>query len=441
MSPVNTPVLVQNTVGDPPVKFNFGLINSIVEKIKKGAIINRESVSQRQFHVIKPKSTKKVTQLKPKSGISAELTSDIFEPVVSIDLEENKNGLPFCMVCNKTFFTPELHKEHLNETELTCRVCTESFSCHSKLKEHFYTHNTLKCEVCKKVFYFKRDLLRHRETSESCNKRIKCDLCDKMLLSKKSLKSHRLKVHSGHITDNLMCQVCKKNFKRMQFLTDHLKLMHTAFEYVECKFCSKLFLGQEKLKVHIRTAHLDEKEECSFTCEICQKVFKKRHSYIMHARSHDKSNITCKICGKTVFGQRALWKHNYMEHKSVGEFTCESCERVFNTTQKLNDHLRRCTKLLGPREKTFFCEVCGKAFATTKTLKNHLMTHNDEKPHVCEICGAAFKLSVTLNTHKRVHTDENKYFCKECGMAFKWKQTFTNHQKKCKGGEDSSESD
>lgn len=316
--------------------------------------------------------------------------------------------------------------------EFTCRVCTLIFKSHHELESHLVTHNTYHCKVCKKVFFRKKDINFHRKYSPACDATLECELCHKKFLSKETLGNHKRLIHNP--SENLhRCEICGKCYNFAKQTQKHMKSVHTAYEYMECRICHRLLLGPERLKYHITSSHIDGQDASSwFPCLTCGKTFKTEAFLKTHQQTHSNKRVLCHTCGKSFKSENSMAVHIRYEHTKVGTFFCKPCNKYFSSEHKYKNHVKRSEKHTGKAPFVpIYCEICGKAYKTEQILKSHLRIHSEEKPFKCDVCGAAFKQRVTLNTHLRVHSDLKKYSCCRCGLSFKWKQTFDNHCKKC----------
>ncbi|KAG8242404.1 hypothetical protein J6590_066907 [Homalodisca vitripennis] len=352
--------------------------------------------------------------------------------VSETDESNNTTRGSFCRVCYVECGSLELLQEHIERNELMiCRVCTAEFNSHKELETHFFTHKKYNCKICQERFSDKKSLLDHRKTSVSCSYQEECKACGKQFFSKKYLDRHNLIFHnkSGGL---FKCVVCGNGFVLLEKLNHHLQTCHNAYVKVECSTCQKWYLGPEKLKMHVKAAHLDCNKERDAVCSICEKRFSNVQNLKQHMETHDATDCLCDICGKSIKGKSAMKRHMQYEHSRSGTFVCKSCNEQFDMEVKLMRHRKKVhSKRAIPLP--VFCEMCGKEYKSKAILKNHRLTHFDEKPFECEICGASFKQQSTLNTHRRVHNSEGKFRCNNCEMTFKWKHVYARHAKKCVG--------
>ncbi|KAG5681894.1 hypothetical protein PVAND_011300 [Polypedilum vanderplanki] len=108
-----------------------------------------------------------------------------------------------------------------------------------------------------------------------------------------------------------VCDVCKKIFKRKEFLMQHLK-SHIGLRPFKCTeaTCNKAFSRKEHLLRHI-SSHTGTKE---FVCNVCNKFFSRKDNLNKHRRIHPETNQqgvrhNCQNCGKQFPIRSQLIKH------------------------------------------------------------------------------------------------------------------------------------
>lgn len=336
-----------------------------------------------------------------------------------------------CFVCDINFLDNDLLLDHLKERKVFCRICTSEFNSHFSLQNHFTSHKGQKCVTCNEIFFCKKDVLQHFKKSEMCNKeteKFQCELCDRTFGRLGLLKKHKVSVHSSS-EGKFECIVCKKEYDRQFSLEKHLNAVHVVFEYISCKICGKLYLGQKPLTTHMQQVHFENMKNITCVCSICGKIFARESIYRRHLAIHDETEALCEHCGQTVLGGRKGMQLHLNNKHSGKVFSCEVCSEQFDSRQKLRSHSRRHKD---SSEEPQYCEICGKKYKNAAILKLHLAIHSDKRNFKCDVCGATFKQKVTLRTHSRIHSDTLKYSCDLCGQTFRWKQTYQKHIDKCR---------
>lgn len=83
-------------------------------------------------------------------------------------------------------------------------------------------------------------------------------------------------------------------------------------------------------------------------------------------------------------------------------FRCRHCLKNFKFQSSLSYHM--CHK-----KSNLTCRVCGKTFTRRSSLHDHSRVHSGEKPFECGICKKAFSKKYNLSVHMMRHKREN-YF-------------------------------
>jgi KRAB domain-containing zinc finger protein len=138
------------------------------------------------------------------------------------------------------------------------------------------------------------------------------------------------------------CTACKREYKSMQALRNHLELKHSVSipSEIECNECDKTIPPKQMSK---------------------------------HLQSHGLRSHECNICNKRFVLASRLRRHQLVHTKQMPyKCTFEGCERKFSLNCNLKTHMR-----LHTGDKPFACpaEGCGKTFNQSAHLKNHILTH------------------------------------------------------------------
>ncbi|MEQ2303856.1 hypothetical protein AMECASPLE_021107 [Ameca splendens] len=162
----------------------------------------------------------------------------------------------------------------------------------------------------------------------------------------------------------------------------------------------------------------------SVKCDVCGKVFKKKHHFNRHQRIHSGVRpYTCTICGKG-FTQSGHLKNHIRTHTGERPFSCDTCGKSFSQVVSLNVHMR-----IHTGERPYSCEICGKSFTVITNLNFHRGTHADERPFPCETCGKGFSNYTNLKAHRRIHTRDKLHFCETCGKSFTKNSALSVHMR------------
>lgn len=106
--------------------------------------------------------------------------------------------------------------------EYPCTKCFSKFSNMESLQQHIYTtHPRYICNICQKVISTKKNYKRH-------------------------LKEHNSRSYS--------CDLCIKNFKRLEHLNRHMIISHSKNKF-KCNSCGKLIRRKDTYYKHLKTVH------------------------------------------------------------------------------------------------------------------------------------------------------------------------------------------
>ncbi|XP_014359603.2 zinc finger protein 714 isoform X3 [Papilio machaon] len=285
------------------------------------------------------------------------------------------------------------------------------------------------------------------------NNKFKCFICSQPFLETSLLKRHMQDTHTyapikrlvNNRRENVIkvdvsemgCKLCPHKPKDLQELKVHLKVEHHK-------------LIEPDLKDNIIPFVLEGDEE-GYKCVMCESKFIKVRTLVIHMSVHF-NNYSCEICGSGFMTLRLLKKH--LEVHESGNFHCDRCNKVFNTSYKLSLHIRgvhlkqyprRCpicperfnsnyrrTKHLqdvhNQSTRVHKCKTCGRGF----NLRYHLVCHTrsvhlQERNHQCKICLQRFCNKETLKRHMVIHTGEKNYKCEMCGEAFLRRKNLRDH--------------
>ncbi|CAI9738596.1 zinc finger 492-like [Octopus vulgaris] len=110
-----------------------------------------------------------------------------------------------------------------------------------------------------------------------------------------------------------------------------------------------------------------------------------------------------------------------MLNKMKKTYHCDVCKK--SVSHKSN-FPHKCFHTGG---KPYHCNSCGKVFATTNYLTAHKRIHTGERPYRCDIYGKSFSQNF-VTTHKRIHTGEKPYYCSICDKSFSEKKSLNYTQ-------------
>ena len=198
-------------------------------------------------------------------------------------------------------------------------------------------------------------------------------------------------------------------------------ISQTQNRLVLCCDCGKHFPTMAQLQNHDCSASLmnevtdiSMKEELtqingnSFSCDICNKPFKRKEHLFQHRKLHTGERpYVCPTCSKAFSRKEHLVRH-LVSHTGQKQHECEMCGKSFSRKDNLHKH-RKTHGVSGP----YVCPTCGKSFVVKHYYQMHVTTHAvadadgtphpDPLPYKCDLCDKAFSVKSYLTTHKSRH--------------------------------------
>ncbi|XP_058834104.1 zinc finger protein ZFP2-like [Topomyia yanbarensis] len=160
--------------------------------------------------------------------------------------------LDFSLLEEKRAHVKTVHPSEVTKRSFICALCSASFDCRARLKDHWLTHGERRfnCKFCPKKFHTHARLRKH-------------------------MRSHRVEEHSR-------CEICAKSFSQDSNMTRHIELMHMRDGRYFCMHCPLTFTVPAELKAH-RETHPNEK---AYKCSFCEKAFFHHQSLANHTKCH-----------------------------------------------------------------------------------------------------------------------------------------------------------
>uniref|UniRef100_A0A1B6DAW9 C2H2-type domain-containing protein n=1 Tax=Clastoptera arizonana TaxID=38151 RepID=A0A1B6DAW9_9HEMI len=203
------------------------------------------------------------------------------------------------------------------------------------------------------------------------------------------------------------CNSCDRVFKRSCDLKNHMKIHN--------KISKKLkFDIHEENKIVRSTGHR-QKNILTTNDENCRislgyKKTDKEPAVKNNEQGPEKTPYKCETCG--MFWQRAKdLKLHEKTHSVLRPYICEICGQAYKKKHALNVHVGM-HKGINP----FSCSVCGKSFTQKGALQRHAPLHTGQAPHQCELCGKRYVHHTSFNMHMLAHTGNKSYKCQVCGL-------------------------
>ena len=136
------------------------------------------------------------------------------------------------------------------------------------------------CEICEKILKSKETYITHKSLVHGRMKGRqdfkKCNMCNWRFTTFLQLKHHSSGVHQVEIPWPYFCKLCDQGFEEQMSYDEH--------KCDPAKPSDLLYLAKPKVK-RIKLDYQD-----SYHCEICQKVFMSKETYVQHRKiAHELS--------------------------------------------------------------------------------------------------------------------------------------------------------
>ena len=158
----------------------------------------------------------------------------------------------------------------------------------------------------------------------------------------------------------------------------------------ECKVCEKLYITDEDLKKHMRTAHGKLKSDVH-KCKECNLTFTSKTNLERHKHGlHSCKDFRCTLCGAGFSKKRGVVLHKKMIHRVIPK-----------SAQKKKALTQSCAS--GEKKVLIYyaCLRCDYSDTTKGNLLRHFRgTHLNERPFQCKYCGKPGKTKQNIVFHE-----------------------------------------
>lgn len=318
------------------------------------------------------------------------------------DNDSDDNNFESSFEHNESSTKPQQQQSTSNAKKFFCDICHSSYKQLMRLETHMIRkHKMAKnlriCIDCNKWFAFQQ----FQQHISAHNPKFDCKLCSKRFVVERNLKIHIRTIHEEIKTFH--CMLCNKSFTQKMCLQSHIKFKHTNKPTFNCNTCGNDFKSEYFLRKH-KIVHLPLDEQQKAYAANKPKYFSKQKKHICH------------YCGK-ISGNIALHNTHLMLHTGERPFKCEQCTTIDKRFKTISE-LKRHTNLVHLGLRLHMCKVCGVSFGQKPHLKTHYRIHTGERPYKCEYCEQDFSMRAVYLKHKRTHTGERPYKCDKCFECF-----------------------
>ena len=144
----------------------------------------------------------------------------------------------------------------------------------------------------------------------------------------------------------------------------------------------------------------------------------------------EKSKLfSCPVCQKVLNTKQNLQRHLKSihclddKHTKVVEINCEHCPKTFPSFEARMKHLQDAKK----KETLYNCVECDKQYTKEKNLKAHVKSTHEGQVFSCDDCEKTYTRKVKLMDHKKKH--HTKVKCRLCNLTFAKEATLKKHMK------------
>ena len=134
------------------------------------------------------------------------------------------------------------------------------------------------------------------------------------------------------------CPICQQMFKSDSTLKKHTEI-HTTDGDWNCKKCSYQTNSEGNLKKHEKAAKHETVTEVpgGIRCNLCDKCFLNEDDIVIHKRNDHRSFKPCNNLPNCPYGTDCMFNHNPKPNK----FTCYECGEEFEILRNLMAHRKK----------------------------------------------------------------------------------------------------
>ncbi|GLH09755.1 Zinc finger protein sens [Gryllus bimaculatus] len=382
-----------------------------------------------------------------------------------------------------------------------CNTCGIWFEDNVQLNLHMESHVKVDCNEQTILNIEEDNFISSSNNDRDNNERTyQCAICDKIYKEFTDLMMH-MEIHQKSVTDeqetgickgwndarnrcvretpepqemlNYQCGLCKKRFKKLRYLTSHMRchtkttcpgktkkfqepLVHGRINSSACDVSisndpakrmkiTQVPLTQQKKSVNnitsssgnsIPLTSLDHLQQNNMHLVNSKNTINTKRPFISTKPNHQyKKTVLTMERGTSTHPDTCSTTGGPMSIRVQAALTDISQEANRRTNENHEDigspptatSVTKAATLSG-ESKTFSC-ICGMVFRTSCALAAHTTDHIGRREYFCDICGKLFRQKCILLSHLRYHSYQKAYKCCKCSRSFERHSDFMAHKR------------
>ncbi len=300
-----------------------------------------------------------------------------------------------------------IHVEPVKRDKIyQCPICPESFYQALDLANHLSVHSHM-CSVCNMTFPTKKDLDEHEQCHLTAATQYECTECGDSFLGSDAFRKHHCGNRNVTFSEKHHSEPPASSSKkqssgtRFQVAHEEEEEVDVGEDFIICPICKRRFSSNSSLMEHHKKHHEDPRP---FKCLVCKKDFTKKRYLTQHQQIHSERPYQCEVCSESFKTEPALVSHRKM-HDAKRQHQCPICSRTYITANDLAKHKRKHAEHLSLSEDNceYRCDMCYRSFNMFAHLQKHQETHVGQVVYECTECDKAFAFLNLLEEHQKTH--------------------------------------
>ncbi|XP_063701552.1 zinc finger protein 226-like [Culicoides brevitarsis] len=241
--------------------------------------------------------------------------------------------------------------------------------------------------------------------------------------SENQTKNRRGKYRSKE-NRSFTCDLCDRMYIERNNLLQHYNIKHPEAKTAVCDHCNKLQYPQ-LMTSHVQRCRtrLKNLRHAGKNQTPIRGKYKKRDPTREKVVSRVKSKGLCPICG-VERSQSHIKDHLERQASDNKPFICDICGSKLSSRIGIFFHMQ-----VQHLKIPFKCRYCDKEFRTSQQVETHTRKIHPEHKKVlkCDFCEYTTDYHTSLRTHRAKHTGKTFHKCNICGKEFIQKEKYNFH--------------